>query len=112
MQEEANKNKAANLQKTLDTLASTAARQNEIDANKQAAESMLLAGVTNVGGSGTATREEAERKIKLQNTLDTLTAGAARQNEIDAAAPVAQPTQANSLTESLANFLTPGDMME
>ena len=112
LQEEANKNKAANLQKTLDTLASTAARQNEIDANKQAAESMLLAGVTNVGGSGTATREEAERKIKLQNTLDTLTAGAARQNEIDAAAPVAQPTQANSLTESLANFLTPGDMME
>ena len=112
LQEEANKNKAANLQKTLDTLASTAARQDEIDANKQAAESMLGAGVTNVGGSGTATREEAERKINLQKTLDTLTAGAARQNEIDAAAPVAQPTQANSLTESLANFLTPGDMME
>ena len=38
LQEEANKNKAANLQKTLDTLASTAARQNEIDANKYAAE--------------------------------------------------------------------------
>ena len=112
LQEEANKNKAANLQNTLDTLASTAARQNEIDANKQAAESMLLAGVTNVGGSGTATREEAERKINLQKTLDTLTAGAARQNEIDAAATVAQPTQANSLTESLANFLTPGDGME
>jgi hypothetical protein len=75
LQEEANKNKAANLQNTLDTLAS--------DANKQAAESMLLAGVTNVGGSGPAKR--AEQKIKLQKTLDTLTAGAARQNEIDAA---------------------------
>ncbi len=96
-------------------------------AAEQAAKSMMSVGVSNVGGKtfkdeDRTTTGDPQANIFVSNDVGTrpetytaesfLGGGDPVYTGATPAAPVAQPTQANSLTESLANFLTPGDMME